>query len=120
MSEMVESLTISKLQNKGKMIIDAEVWMKDYQDFDFRPSLVIKESKITVRNISNGEDWDSYEIPTDLMEVAERDRSADLKVKFQVRGMHGVLTHKHPIEATGKGKTLSKPSWITNLPISFE
>ena len=117
---MVESLTISKLQNKGKIIIDAEVWMKDYQDFDFRPCLVMKENMLTVRNISDGEDWDSHEVNDELMEIAERDRSADLKVKFQVRGMHGVLTHKNPIEATGKGKTLAKPSWITTLPISFE
>ena len=117
---MVESLTISKLQNKGKMVIDAEVWMKDHQDFDFRPSLVIKKNVLAVRDISNGQEWDSHEISEELMEIAERDRSADLKVKFQVRGMHGKLIHKNPIEATGKGKTLAKPSWITTLPISFE
>ena len=69
MSEMGESLTISKLQNKGKMVIDAEVWMKDHQDFDFRPSLVIKKNVLAVRDISNGQEWDSHEISEELMET---------------------------------------------------
>ena len=47
----------------------------------------------------------------------ERDRRVELRVKFQVEGMHGKLLLSNPIPADGKGKKLAEPRWKTIVPI---
>ena len=59
------------------------------------------------------------ELEEEMLLVAERDRSAELRVKFVVSGMHGRLTHIHPIIADGKAKKLAESRWKTTLPIHF-
>jgi len=49
-----------------------------------------------------------------------RDRVAELRVKFQVQGMHGRLNDIHPIIADGKAKKLATANWKTTQPVSFE
>ena len=52
--------------------------------------------------------------------VAERDRLIELRVKFGVTGMHGVLTHKNPNPRTGpNAKKLAESRWKTLLPLSL-
>ena len=45
------------------------------------------------------------------------DRSATLRVKFSVTGMHGRLNIIHPIIADGKAKKLANANWKTTLPV---
>ena len=52
------------------------------------------------------------------MTILERDRFVELRVKFSVQGMHGVLTHKTKIVKDGpNSKKLAEPRWKTVLPI---
>ena len=55
-----------------------------------------------------------------MLEIAERDRFLDLKVKFEVMGIHGNLKMVNPIVALGKAKKLPMSSWKTTLPIQFK
>jgi hypothetical protein len=44
----------------------------------------------------------------------------ELRVKFNVQGMHGVLTQRTLNPRTGpKSKKLAEPSWKTILPLSM-
>ena len=54
------------------------------------------------------------------MATIERDRMLELRVKFNVDGMHGVLLHKTPNPRDGpKSKKLAQPSWKTILPLDM-
>ena len=73
-------------------------------------------------SISNGgnETGDSIDLDDEQMNVAERDRMVELRVKFSVDGMHGVLTHKTRNVRTGpNAKKLAEPRWKTVLPLSL-
>ena len=73
-------------------------------------------------SISNGgnEAGDSIDLDDEQMNVAERDRMVELRVKFSVDGMHGVLTHKTRNVRTGpNAKKLAEPRWKTVLPLSL-
>jgi hypothetical protein len=55
-----------------------------------------------------------------MMQTIERDRMLELRVKFNVDGMHGVLLHKTPQTRDGpKSKKLAQPSWKTILPLDM-
>jgi hypothetical protein len=55
-----------------------------------------------------------------MMATIERDRMLELRVKFNVDGMHGVLLHKTPEPRDGpKSKKLAQPSWKTILPLDM-
>ena len=59
----------------------------------------------------------TIELDDDALEVAERDRSVELRIKFIVLGMHGTLNHINPLPSDGKGKKLAKSSWKTVVPL---
>ena len=52
--------------------------------------------------------------------LPQNDRMIEMRVKFSVEGMHGVLTHKTPMPMTGpNAKKLAEPRWKTLLPLSM-
>ena len=54
------------------------------------------------------------------MNAAERDRMVELRVKFSVEGMHGILTHKTKnTRIAPNAKKLAEPRWKTVLPLSM-
>ena len=53
------------------------------------------------------------------MEVLQRDRVAELRVKFNVHGMHGKLAIINPIIADGKAKKLATANWKTTQSVDF-
>jgi hypothetical protein len=57
-------------------------------------------------------DWD--------LETIQRDRVAELRVKFQVHGMHGRMKKIHPIIADGKAKKLATANWKTTQTVRFD
>jgi hypothetical protein len=55
-----------------------------------------------------------------MMQTVERDRILEVRVKFNVEGMQGVLLHKTPNPRDGpKSKKLAQPSWKTILPLEL-
>jgi hypothetical protein len=44
---------------------------------------------------------------------------AELRVKFQVHGMHGSLGKINPIIADGKAKKLATANWKTTQSVDF-
>ena len=116
---MVRSIVVKKASVRDRLIVDVDVFMNQPDDFDFSPRASIEGKSL---NISNGgnETGDSIELDDEQMNVAERDRMIELRVKFSVDGMHGVLTHKTRNVRTGpNAKKLAEPRWKTVLPISL-
>ncbi|HJM44819.1 MAG TPA: hypothetical protein QF644_02595 [Candidatus Poseidoniaceae archaeon] len=116
---MVESLQINKVQVKEKLIVDSLAKMENTEDFDFSPRVAVNGSDLIITSATNGEELGRINLEAEMLEIAERDRFLDLKVKFEVAGIHGNLNKINPIIATGKGKKLPLSSWKTTLPINF-
>ena len=57
--------------------------------------------------------------PDEESEVIHRDRVAELRVKFQVHGMHGRLQTINPIIADGKAKKLATANWKTTQSVDI-
>ena len=94
--------------------------MKHPDDMDFKPRLKIVENTLF---ISNGESQDTlakFGLEEEHMLAAQRDRRIELRVKFQVHGMHGRLNTINPIIADGKAKKLATANWKTVQPVAFE
>ena len=104
---MVKSIEISKVSVKDKLVIDVNVWMKDPQDFDFSPRATLSNKTVSIHNDGEHDHPSIIDLNDDQFLVAERDRMLELRVKFSVDGMHGVLTHRPRI--LGMGQTLR--SW---------
>ena len=119
MVAMVESMTIKKIQTGDTLIIDTEVWMNNPDDQQFSPCLSVVEGNLVITNADDGSVLSSFELSTEMMQQIEKDRSAEVKVKFQVHGFHGRLNTIHPIIALGKAKKLAEPRWKTTLPIEL-
>ena len=116
---MVRSIVVKKASVRDRLIVDVDVFMNQPDDFDFSPRASIEGKSL---NISNGgnETGDSIDLDDEQMNVAERDRMVELRVKFSVDGMHGVLTHKTRNVRTGpNAKKLAEPRWKTVLPLSL-
>ena len=93
--------------------------MKDPQDYDFSPRASLSGTTLSIVNES-GDPSSTIELDEEQIITAERDRMLELRVKFNVQGMHGVLTHRTPQPMTGpKSKKLAEPSWKTVLPLSI-
>ena len=75
-------------------MIDVNVWMKDPQDFDFSPRATLSNKTVVINNDGQHDHPSSIDLNEDQFLVAERDRMLELRVKFSVDGMHGVLTHR--------------------------
>ncbi len=116
---MVKSMQITKASIRGRLVIDLEASMSDPQDHDFSPRANIEGSTLHISN-EGGEASTSLELDSDQISAAERDRMIEMRVKFSVEGMHGVLTHKTPMPMTGpNAKKLAEPRWKTLLPLSM-
>jgi chitinase len=113
MSGMVESVEISRVNIRDTLSLDLSVWMNHPDDMDFRPSLSCKNKTITISSISSGEALASVELDDDQMQALEASLTAELRVKFQVHGMHGRLNKIAPIIADGKAKKLATANWKT-------
>jgi len=117
---MVATLSINKLQARDGLVIDSDVHMSGVNDFDFSPRLSLNGNTLSITSASDGSELATTELDEDFLLLVERDRSAELKVKFIVEGMHGSLDKIHPIIADGKAKKLAESRWKATLPINFE
>ena len=120
MSGMVESVEISRVNIRDTLSLDLSVWMNHPDDMDFRPSLSCKNKTITISSISSGEALASVELDDAQMQALEASLTAELRVKFQVHGMHGRLNKIAPIIADGKAKKLATANWKTVQPVTME
>lgn len=116
---MVESVIINKIQTRDKLVVDTDVWMHDPNDFDFSPRFRLSEGKLVMTSSTDGSELASADLDDDMVEMAERDRSVELRVKFLVHGFHGHLPHIHPIIADGKAKKLAESRWKSTLPVEM-
>lgn len=116
---MVEGLSIKKVQARDGLVIDTAAVMTGSEDFDFKPRVRIENGQLVLYCADDGSEYDRIELDAHMLEVAERDRALNMRVKFEVKGMHGQLKTINPIIALGKGKKLPAPSWKTTLPIDF-
>ncbi|MAS88488.1 MAG: hypothetical protein VX652_01235 [Candidatus Thermoplasmatota archaeon] len=115
---MVKAIEITKVSIRDRLVVDADVRMLDPQDFDFSPRASIDGSTLSLRNEGDEEAATNFELDSDQMTTAERDRMLELRVKFSVEGMHGVLTHKTKnTRIAPNAKKLAEPRWKTLLPL---
>ncbi len=117
---MVNSVEISRVNIRDSLSVDVSVWMEHPDDMDFRPTLSISGTTFTISNISDGAALASVELDEAQMAAVIRDQAAELRVKFQVQGMHGRLKDIHPIIADGKAKKLATANWKTTQTVTFE
>ena len=120
LSGMVESVEISRVNIRGTLSVDLSVWMNHPDDMDFRPSLSCKNKMFTISSISSGKALASVELDDEQMQALEASLTAELRVKFQVHGMHGRLNKIAPIIADGKAKKLATANWKTVQPVTME
>ena len=115
----MEEMTLNRVQARDRLILDVEVWMKDPNDHAFAPRLVLEESMLQIHHEDDGA-VATHELSEDELELAQRDMTAEMRVKFMVRGMHEILIHQQPILADGNAnvKKLAEPRWKTILPIN--
>ena len=117
---MVGTAEITKVNIRDLLSVDVSVWMNHPNDMDFRPAISVSGSMFTISSHSDGSVLASVELDETQMEALVRDQSAELRVKFQVRGMHGKLKDIHPIIADGKAKKLATANWKTTQSVTFE
>tara|TARA_B100000686_G_scaffold347672_1_gene436880 strand:+ start:3361 stop:3711 length:351 start_codon:yes stop_codon:yes gene_type:complete len=116
---MVRSMEITRVTVRDRLVVDMEVCMTDPQDYDFSPRARIEGKTLNLENEGSGPS-SSFELDSEQITTAERDRMLELRVKFSVDGMHGVLTHKTPKPMIGpNSKKLAEPRWKTVLPLSM-
>lgn len=120
LSGMVESVEISRVNIRDTLSIDLSVWMNHPDDMDFRPSLSCKNKMFTISSITSGKALASVELDDEQMQALEASLTAELRVKFQVHGMHGRLNKIAPIIADGKAKKLATANWKTVQPVTME
>ncbi|MBR80080.1 MAG: hypothetical protein CMA88_04795 [Euryarchaeota archaeon] len=112
-------MEITRVTVRDRLVVDLEVCMADPQDYDFSPRASIDGKNLNLENEGSGSS-SSFELNSEQIMTAERDRMLELRVKFSVDGMHGVLTHKTPKPMTGpNAKKLAEPRWKTVLPLSM-
>lgn len=119
-SGMVETVEISRVNIRDSLSLDLSVWMLHPDDWDFRPKMVYKDQHLKILCSIEETLLAEVELEAEHVEVLMRDRVAELRVKFQVQGMHGRLNDIHPIIADGKAKKLATANWKTTQPVLFE
>ena len=115
----VDSVEISRVNIRDTVSFDISVWMKHPDDWEFRPSLSVQGQSFIISDLNDGKEMASIELDDEQMETIQRDRVAELRVKFQVHGMHGKLKKIHPIIADGKAKKLATANWKTTQSVQF-
>ena len=83
------------------------------------PCLEYAGSTLTITCANQGTELATVDLDDEQDEALQRDRVAELRVKFQVHGMHGRLNDIHPIIADGKAKKLATANWKTTQPVQF-
>lgn len=116
---MVESVVVNKVQVRATLVVDTDVWMHTINDFDFAPRFHLTESNLVLSEASDGSELATIALDDEMLEMVERDRSVDLRVKFLVHGFHGHLMDIHPIIADGKAKKLAESRWKSTLPVEM-
>jgi len=117
---MVKEMEITKVSIRDRLIADLKVIMQNPRDYDFAPRAEINGTTLLIKNNDDGDSTTSFELDSEMMQTVERDRMLELRVKFNVEGMHGVLLHKTPNPRDGpKSKKLAQPSWKTILPLEL-
>jgi len=117
---MVKEMEITKVSIRERLIADLKVVMSNPRDYDFSPRAEINGTTLLIRNNDDEASNTSFVLDSEMMERSERDRMVELRVKFNVEGMHGVLLHKTPNPRDGpKSKKLAQPSWKTVLPLDL-
>ena len=116
---MVRSIEVKKASVRNRLIVDVDVLMNDPEDFDFSPRASMEGNSLSITNAGD-EAGASIDLDDDQMNAAERDRMVELRVKFSVEGMHGILTHKTKnTRIAPNAKKLAEPRWKTVLPLSM-
>jgi len=117
---MVKEMEITKVSIRDRLIADLKVIMSNPRDYDFSPRADINDNILSIQNEDDDSSRTSFELDSDMMATIERDRMLELRVKFNVDGMHGVLLHKTTNPRDGpKSKKLAQPSWKTILPLDM-
>jgi len=117
---MVKEMEITKVSIRTRLIADLKVIMNNPRDYDFSPRAEINGTTLLIKNDDDETSTTSFELDSEMMQIAERDRMVELRIKFNVEGMHGVLLHKTPNPRDGpKSKKLAQPSWKTILPLEL-
>ena len=117
---MVKEMEITKVSIRDRLIADLKVIMSNPRDYDFSPRADINVNILSIQNEGDDSSRTSFELDSEMMETIERDRMLELRVKFNVEGMHGILLHKHPNPRDGpRSKKLAQPSWKTILPLDM-
>jgi hypothetical protein len=117
---MVDTVEISRVNIRDSLSIDVSVWMLHPDDWDFRPRMVFSQNQLRIHNLNDDALLAEIELEAEQIEILLRDRAAELRVKFQVQGMHGRLNDIHPIIADGKAKKLATANWKTTQAVEFE
>ena len=92
--------------------------MNDPDDYDFSPRISLVGNAIELSEPTHEGVLASIELDDDALQLAERDRVVEARIKFSVHGMHGTLTHKTQNTRTGpKLKKLAEPRWKVMLPL---
>ena len=117
---MVKEMEITKVSIRDRLIADLKVIMQNPRDYDFAPRAEINGTTLLIKNNDDEDSTTSFELDSEMMQTVERDRMLEVRVKFNVEGMHGVLLHKTPNPRDGpKSKKLAQPSWKTILPLEL-
>ena len=117
---MVDSVEIKRGGIRDYLSVDIEVWMNNPDDMDFKPRTHISGNRFSISSAANGKEMASVELDDEQMQALETSLTAELRVKFQVHGMHGRLNKIAPIIADGKAKKLATANWKTTQPVSME
>ena len=98
--------------------MDLDVWMNNPDDYDFSPRISLVGNAIELSEPTHEGVLASIELDDDALQLAERARVVEARIKFSVHGMHGTLTHKTQNTRTGpKSKKLAEPRWKVMLPL---
>ena len=117
---MVDTISITRINTRDLLSVDLNVWMNHPDDHDFKPRLSIAGTTLSIRNADGEDSMADYDLAEEQLEIAQRDGRIELRVKFQVHGMHGLLNNIHPIIADGKAKKLATANWKSVQPVSFQ
>jgi len=117
---MVDTISITRINTRDLLSVDLNVWMNHPDDHDFKPRLSIAGTTLSIRNANGRDSMADYDLAEEQLEIAQRDGRIELRVKFQVHGMHGRLNSIHPIIADGKAKKLATANWKSVQPVSFQ
>ena len=110
-------MDITKISLKDKVTIELKVWMDNPDDYQFQPRVHLDGNMIRITNEGYADEFANIELDDEILEAANRDRFAELRIKCEVIGMHGQLNNMNPNPKEGKGKKLATPNWKTVVPL---